>query len=88
MKDTARQSDGAAVGSEYLLGTIGHQIDPIDAGSASAPFRGFSGDESRASAFSAVSVPTNEVHPAARTTELPDKPGYPQPYRTYEDGTR
>lgn len=88
MKDTARQSDGPAVGSEYLLGTIAHQIDPLGAGSSSAPFRGFAGDDARASAHGNVVVPTDEVHPAARTMDLPDKPGYPVAYRTYEDGTR
>ena len=86
MKDTARASDGANVGSEYLLGTVSHQLDPLDAGSAGAPFRGFSGDTTRASAHSAVVVPTNEVLDAVRTHDLPDKPGYPQPYSTYQGG--
>ena len=88
MKDTARQSDGPAVGSEYLLGTIAHQIDPLDAGSSSAPFRGFAGDEARATNYGNVVVPTDEVRPASYTKDLPDKPGYPVAYRTYEDGTR
>jgi len=34
-----------------------------------------------------VVVP-GDLHPAARTMDLPDKPGYPVAYRTYEDGTR
>jgi len=87
MKDTARQSDGPAVESEYLLGTVKHHLDPLDAGSTEAPFRGFAGDEARASAHGSVVVP-GDLHPAARTMDLPDKPGYPVAYRTYEDGTR
>jgi len=87
MKDTARQSDGPAVESKYLLGTVKHHLDPLDAGSTAAPFRGFAGDEARASAHGSVVVPS-DLHPAARTMDLPDKPGYPVAYRTYEDGTR
>ena len=86
MKDTCRASEGTPVGSEFLLGTIGHQIDPMDAGSATAPFRGFSGDTTRTSAHPAVSVPTNEVLAAVRTHDLPNMPGYPQAYRTYQGG--
>ena len=86
MKDTARQSDGANVGSEYLLGTVGHVIEPLGAGSSSAPFRGFAGDGSRLTEYGNVAVPTDEVLEASRTRDLPDMPGYPQPYRTYEGG--
>lgn len=86
MKDTARASDAPNAGSEFLLGTIGHQLDPMDAGSISAPFRGFSGDTTRTSAHSPVVVPTTEVLSAVRTMDLPDKPGYPEAYRTYQGG--
>jgi hypothetical protein len=86
VKDTSRASDGANVGSEYLLGTIAHHIDAMGAGSASAPFRGFSGDTTRTSAHGPVAVPTNDVLPAVRTHDLPDKPGYPQAYSTYQGG--
>ena len=86
MKDTSRASDGAAVGSEFLLGTVGHHLDPMDAGTTAAPFRGFSGDTTRTSAHSPVAVPTNEVLPAVRTHDLPDKPGYPHSFHTYQGG--
>jgi hypothetical protein len=86
VKDTARASDGAAVGSEFLLGTVGHHLDPMDAGTTTAPFRGFSGDTTRTSAHSPVAVPTNEVLAAVRTHDLPDKPGYPHSFHTYQGG--
>jgi len=86
VKDTARASDGAAVGSEFLLGTVGHHLDPMDAGTTAAPFRGFSGDTTRTSAHSPVAVPTNEVLAAVRTHDLPDKPGYPHSFHTYQGG--
>jgi len=86
VKDTSRASDGASVGSEYLLGTIAGHLDPMDAGTALVPFRGFSGDTTRTSAHGPVAVPTTDVLPAVRTMDLPDKPGYPQAFRTYQGG--
>lgn len=86
MKDTARASDAPNAGSEFLLGTIGHQLDPMNAGSTTAPFRGFSGDTTRTSAHGPVQVPNNEVLAAVRTHDLPNMPGYPQAYRTYQGG--
>jgi len=74
------------VASEFLDGTVNDQDEPIDAGSASAPFRGFPGDTTRASAHAPVAVPTNEVLSAIRTKDLPNMPGYPQAYRTYQGG--
>jgi len=86
VKDTARQSDGTSAGSEFMLGTIATHLDPMDAGSTTAPFRGFSGDTTRTSAHSPVVVPTTEVLSAVRTMDLPDKPGYPEAFRTYQGG--
>ena len=86
MKDTCPAGECASVGSEFLLGTIAHHLDPMNAGSSSAPFRGFSGDTSRTSTFGAVMVPTTEVLAAVRTKDLPDKPGYPPAYSTYQGG--
>lgn len=69
-----------------MLGTIATHLDPMDAGSTTAPFRGFSGDTTRTSAHGPVQVPTTEVLPAVRTKDLPNMPGYPQAYRTYQGG--
>jgi hypothetical protein len=86
VKDTARASDAPNAGSEFLLGTVGHHLDPQDAGSSAAPFRGFSGDTTRTSAHGPVAVPSNDVLPAVRTMDLPDKPGYPHSFHTYQGG--
>lgn len=86
MKSTSRASEAPNAGSEFLLGTIGHHLDPLDAGSNAVKFRGFSGDTSRASDYSPVVVPNDEVLPASMTRDLPDKPGYDHSYSVYQDG--